>query len=199
MFNPMTVAFNINSPIKINGHRDTLITIWHIDPCKDNTDDSCGWFMRSRHGDENVLAEIKKEFEFNFKHNYWFDKTGKQKFSTIGILVQMYSHASWIYFKRNRKKKNKFMRKYLFDIIAFAENPIDCGGDSIVNRWNVSNEDERFSGLASMVYSDILNKERKWYKHPKWHIHHWKIQFCFLQRFKKKVNTNCDDNLRDTI
>lgn len=202
MFDPMTVAFEIESPFKNKfGNRNTLITIWHVDPCKDGTDDSCGWFMRARHGDKKVLEDIRKEFDFIFKHNYWFDKNGKQIFSTIGTLIEMYSHATWIYFNRNRRKQKKFMRKYLLDIIQFAENPVDCGGDSITNKWNCEKHDERFNGMAGMIYSDICRKQRKWWQHPKWHIHHWKIQLVFLRKFKNKKPqaNNVDENVRATV
>ena len=202
MYDPMTVAFEIKKPFKKNS--DSLITIWHVDPCTDGTDDSCGWFIRERHCDQEIFKKIRSEFDFNFKHNYWFDKDGKQIFSTIGTLIEMYSTASWIYFDRNRRKQTKFMKKHLLEIIRFAENPVDCGGDTITNRWNEKNQESRFGGLAGMIFSDICRKERKWYQHPKWHIHHWKIQFNFLNRFKRKnyvyaSNNVCDNNLRDTI
>lgn len=202
MFDSMCVAFEIKSPFKNKrGYKRNLITIWHVDPCKDGTDDSCGWFMRARHGNKEVRDKIKKEFDFNFKNNYWFDKEGKQIFSTIGTLVQMYKYATWIYFNRDRKKQNKFMRKYLYEIISFAENPIDCGGDNITNKWSCKSHEERFNGMAGMIYSDILRKERKWWQHPKWHIHHWRIQFNFLSVFKRreKPSSNVDDNLRATV
>jgi|CXWL01.1.fsa_nt_gi hypothetical protein len=201
MHDPSTVAFDIKNPFSRKEYPDTLITIWHCDPEKDGTDDSCGWFMRARHGDKNMLIEIQEEFDFNLKNNYWFDKEGKQIFSTIGTLVQMYKHAIWIYFKRNRSKCDRFMRKHLIDIIGFAENPIDCIGDTITNKWGAETSSERFSGLAGIVYADILRKERKWYQHPKWHIWHWQIQFNFLQGWfrKKENNAVSDDNLRETV
>ena len=201
MHDPMTVAFEIKSPIKTRGYRNSLITIWHVDPEKDGTDDSCGWFLRPRHLDKSVLDKIKSEFDFNFKHNYWFDKEGKQIFSTIGTLIQMYSAATWIYFNRNRRKQKRFMKNHLLDIITFAENPVDCGGDSITNKWNTESHEERFNGMAGMIYSDICRKQRKWYQPPKWHIHHWHIQFVFLNVFKrrKQQNANVDANLRATV
>ena len=70
MHDPMTVAFEIRSPIKRKnkffpeGYRQSLVTIWHVDPEKDGTDDSCGWFMRSRHGDQATLKKIAKAYEF---------------------------------------------------------------------------------------------------------------------------------------
>lgn len=50
MHDPMTVAFEIRSPFKRRseffpkGYRPSFITIWHKDPCKDGSDNSCDWF-----------------------------------------------------------------------------------------------------------------------------------------------------------
>jgi len=199
MHSPETVAFEIflgRKKTKKGQYRNPLITIWHVDPCKDGTDDSCGWFIRPRHCNQETLKKIQDEFNFNFKHNYWFDKEGKQIFSTIGTLMLMYKSALWIHYKQNRRKMNRFMEKYCHTIIDFAENPHDCGGDDITGKFFISSgtsllAEHRFSGLAGMVYSDILRKERKWYQHPKWHIHHWSIQFHPLQQLKRRYWDKC--------
>lgn len=199
MHSPETVAFEIHlgRKQKKNGHyRTPFITIWHNDPETDGTDDSCGWFIRPRHTDQKMLEKIKSEFDFNYKHNYWFDKEGKQIFSTIGTLMLMYECAAWQHFKHNRKKLRNFMTKHCASIIHFAENPVDCGGDNITGKFYLStNSDllspDRFDGMAGMVYSDILRKERKWYQHPKWHIYHWSIQFHPLQQLIRRYWTKC--------
>lgn len=199
MHDPQSVAFEIylGRKKKKNGnYRTPLITIWHCDPEKDGTDDSCGMFIRPRHSNKEMLAKIKSEFDYNFKNNYWFDKEGKQVFSTIGTLMLMYQCAAWQHFKYDRKKTDAFMRKHCASIIMFAENPIDCGGDSITGKWYLSTNssllsEDRFNGLAGMVYSDILRKERKWWQHPKWHIHHWSIQFHPLQALKRRYWDKC--------
>ena len=167
MHEPMTVAFEIKSLFKTRGYRNSLITVWHVDPEKDGTDDSCGWFLKPRHLDKNILDKIKSEFDFNFKHNYWFYENGGQIFSTIGTLVQMYSLATWIYFNRNRRRQKIFMKNHLLEIIIFAENPDDCGGDYITNKWEIKSPEERFNGMAAIIYSDNCRKQRKWYQHPK--------------------------------
>lgn len=214
MHDPKTLAFDIyiGRKQKKNGsYRTPLVSIWHNDPETDNTDDSCGWFIRPRHANQKMLDKIKTEFNFNFKHNYWFDKDGNQIFSTIGTLMLMYRCALWKHFNHNSKKVDNFMHKYCIDIIHFAENPYDCGGNGITGKWyKMSNasllSEDRFSGMAAMVYSDILRKERKWYQHPKWHIHHWSFQFPYFNELKRKwfgkpykPNNNVDDNLRDTM
>jgi len=199
MHSPKSIAFEIylGRKQKKNGnYKLPLITIWHNDPEKDGTDDSCGWFIRQRHVDQKVLKKIQKEFVFNYKHNYWFNKEGKQIFSTIGTLMLMYKCAAWIHFKYNKKKTDAFMRKHCADIIDFAENPFDCGGDNITGKFYLSTNssllsEDRFNGMAGMIYTDILRKERKWYPHPKWHIHHWSIQFHPFQQLKKRWWTKC--------
>lgn len=202
MHDPMTVAHEIKWPFKDKfGYRKSLITIWHVDPEKDGTDDSCGWFPRSRHGDAEVLRKIQSEFLFNFKHNYWFTKDGYRHFSTSGIVLNMYSSAAWEVFKHNRTKRRDFLNKHLFDILHFAENPFDSIGDAIIGKYGDKINEEAISRLASTVYGDILRKTRPWYKHPKWHIHHWKLQIHWPRLFKRKRidNAPCDDNLRATV
>lgn len=44
MYDPMTVVCDIHYPWS----KVFFITIWHIDPEKDGTDDSCDWFGRKR-------------------------------------------------------------------------------------------------------------------------------------------------------
>lgn len=199
MHSPETLAFEIilGKRIKKDGnYRTPLITIWHKDPENDGTDDSCGWFIRPRHCDQQILRAIEKQFEFNFTHNYWFDKNGEQIFSTIGTLMLMYRCAAFKHFNGNRKKVDTFMRKHCADIINFAENPDDCGGDCITGKfYKLANTDllskDRFNSMASMVYTDILRKERKWYQHPRWHIHHWSIQFHPFQQLKRRWWDKC--------
>jgi hypothetical protein len=197
MHDPMTVAFEIKNPFSKAKYPDTLITIWHVDPEKDGTDDSCGWFIRSRHLDPTLMEKVRKEFAFNFKHNYWFNDAGYPKFSVIAITLEMYSHAAWIIFMHqnnenpDRKRHSKFMKKHLYDILHFAENPTDSLHSSITMHYGVESQEERIRHFASIVTADIFRKERKWWQHPRWHIHHWKIQFHPWQRFKRRYLDKC--------
>lgn len=55
MHDPMTVAFDIRNPFvrpDKHGYRPPLVTVWHVDPETDHTDDSCDWFGRKRPLDE---------------------------------------------------------------------------------------------------------------------------------------------------
>ena len=128
MFDPLTVAHEIKSPIKRKSkifpkwYRSTIITIWHKDPCVDGTDDSCGWFMRSRHGSKEILEKIIKNFASEWDTVFendgrkystgWFHPEGQPNMSTIGIVLNMFQVAS--FYTMGRKKANKFMKKNLY-------------------------------------------------------------------------------------
>lgn len=202
MHDPMVVAFEIKSPFKSKkGDRKTIITIWHNDPEKDGTDDSCGWFIRLRHTNKELYEQIVKDFEFNFKNNYWFSADGVPLFSTSAIVLEMYSTALWKVVNHSRRKRDRFMRKYLYQILHFAENPTDSLSGDITNEYRyrliqhdrsqVDSQEERIRSLASVVYCDILRKMQKWYQHPRWHIHHWEIQFIPFQRLKRRYWDKC--------
>lgn len=207
----MTVAHSIKYPWKSTpksklfprGLRSDFITIWHVDPETDGSDDSCGWFMRARHGNKETLEKIVKRFEFDWDRTFTSDGTGKTYFcglfcpngepflSTQAIALNLFYTAALEYFK-DWNKATRFMQRNVFEILFFSENPTDSLHDGIIQKFGADTKrEERIRSMASCIYSWILRKERPWYKHPKWHIHHWKIQCHPLQKLKRKLFSRC--------
>lgn len=213
MHDPQTVAFDIKRPwpeLTRDGisrqlygrfHWPTWITIWHVDPEKDGTDDSCGWFMRPRHGDKAMLEAIRKEFTFHWTWGNadqgWFDPvTGLPKKSTAGIVLDMFAVASRRYYaghfdKHGWRRSQRFMRRHLFYILQFAEGGADNVQDMIELKHGPCPQDERVERFASIVYGCLLRWNRPWYRHPKWHVWHWKLQVHPLQQFKRWAFSRC--------
>lgn len=210
MHDPKSVAFEIrNIFVKKDkwGYQPSLITIWHNDPCKDGSDDSCGWFMREQHGNKEVLKKIRSSFDFEFDRSfessgtvyytgYFSPNTGMPNMSTIGIVLDMFSKAAWIFFDHNRKKHSKFMRDNLYDIIHFAENTVDSLRDHIEGKFRIGTGTEweregELNHYSSIIYAWILRRNRKWYQHPRWHINHWSIQFHPFQDIKRRYFDRC--------
>lgn len=230
MHDPATVAFDINIPLpwktdgilKSDGRvwdKYHLATIWHVDPEKDGTDDSCGWFMRARHGNKEVLEKIAKRFEYDWDkvyvpsrddhdpddgeyrgevyHRGFFKPNGDPHFSVHGIVLNLFFIACIEHFqsdgRTNWKRAKRFLRKNLLEILLFAENPTDSLFDGITRKFekNCGEEygtrarEERIRNMASCIYAWILRAEQPWYRHPRWHIHHWRIQIHFWQMFKR--------------
>lgn len=224
MHDPMTVAWSIKSPLKIKskcfpeGYRNTLITIWHVDPCRDGSDDSCGWFQRARHGDQAVLEKIVKAFEFDWDRTFtcsdddesdspsrtyncgFFapegDGAGMPNMSVSAIVLNLFFLAANEYFKcdggSNWKKSRAFMRRNLYDILILAENPCDSLRDSITRKFGCDTKrDERIRQMAETIYGWILRNEQKWWRHPRFHFHHFKIQIHFLGSLKRFLFSRC--------
>jgi hypothetical protein len=196
MHDPMTVAFDISIPF--TGKRNskggwdryptTFITIWHVDPETDGTDDSCGWFMRARHGKKDVLDEIKREF--SFAYNELFDENGDPRYSSVAVTLQLFRRAAYEHFNDWRKVE-RYMQFHLAELIWFAENPVDSLYSAIMQKYGKEKREYRIEQFASVVYSYILRDLRPWYRHPRWHIHHWEIQIHPIQNFKRWAFSRC--------
>jgi len=210
MHDPMTVAFEIylgKKQRKNGNYKLPIITIWHNDPEKDGTDDSCGWFMHARHGNPEMLKKIKSAIGSNFDSvfksdnrvyytGYFTPNSGMPNFTLHGIVLNMFGSAAWEFFLHDRKKHNKWMKENLYDILNFAENPFDSLREEVTGMFRISNcepwkRDEAISHYANIIYGWILRSNRKWYQHPKWHIHHWSIQFPPFQHIKRRYWDKC--------
>lgn len=179
-------------------------SLWHHDPCKDGTDDSCGWFKRARHGDKTVLEKITKDFEFDWDRTYspnkedhddedgefvektyfrgLFKPNGDPLLSVHGIVINLFFLAALRVFK-NRDRALLYLNGHLFEILFFAENPCDSLRDGIMRTWQKGcgeeyterERNERIRQTASCIYAYIIRDVQKWWQHPKWHVHHWRI------------------------
>ena len=226
MHDPSTLAFSIKIPLpwrkptfragfksgKFKGETEWtsyhLADIWHEDPQNGpGGDDSCGWFMRSHHGNKEVLERIIKRFSDDWDRVFKSEETGKiyhlgyfipngePNMSTPGIVLNLFFLAAGEHFNvdggSNWKKARCWMQDNLFDILLFAENPTDSMRDSIIGIWGSDKRDDRIRGAASCIYGWILRETRPWYKHPRWHFWHWKIQCHPLGNFKRWAFSRC--------
>lgn len=227
MHDPMTVAFEIKYPWKYyknpksdweKDYKENFITIWHVDPETDGSDDSCGWFLRSGHLDKKVLEKIIRQFELDWDRTFessnkityncgLFLPNGQPHFSVMGITLNLFYKAALKVFSDKQrgsghdyqKKAMQYIQNNLAHILFFAENSTDSLFNSITRNFEVGcneeytprNREERIYSMASIIYSYIMRDLRPWYKHPKWHINHWKIQIHPLQGLRRWLLTRC--------
>jgi hypothetical protein len=202
MHDPMTVAFEIRYPWRAyrnaksefeRTYRHPFITIWHNDPQRDGSDDSCGWFKRARHGDKSTLEKIKKAFASDWDGEYlgWFEVEGKPRFSVSAITLGLFHRAAYIHFGKNHRAAKKFLRERLYDILFFAENPVDSFHPAITLKYGPRKREERIAEAASIVYGCILRWTQPWYRHARWHVWHWRFQVHPWQTFRRWLLTRC--------
>lgn len=214
MHDPMTVAFDIKYPWR-DGHgtyRAPFITIWHVDPEKDGSDDSCDWFGGRKLTDSQraVRDKIASMFAFEWHRGKpyerfgWFMPSaavdgkwcdGEPNYTTHAIVLAMFRIAANEHFGHWSKKANNFLRHNLFDILFFAENSCDSLCTKIEQKHGLRSEDgdykKQAKQMASIVYGWILRYDRPWYRHPRWHVWHWHIQLHPWQKFRRWLLTRC--------
>lgn len=201
MRDPMTVAFEIKSPFRRapdkfwpKGYRNTIVTIWHVDPERDGTDDSCGWFKRARHGNKETLTKIERAFsgEWDGEHTGWFAPNGMPVQSVLATTLGMFRRAAFVHYGDSWTKAERFLRRHLLDIITFSENRVDSLSDALLQRYGRADDKaERVHRFAAIIYGCILRWEQPWYRHPRWHVWHWRLQIHALQAFNRWAFSRC--------
>lgn len=137
-----------------------------------------------------------------------FTPNGDANFSVHAIVLNLFFVAAGVVFSKHDgrswgrawEKSTRFMQRNLFDILMFAENPTDSLRDSILRVFEEGcgvhydakkHRAERIASMASCIYGWILRESRPWWKHPRWHIHHWKIQVPQWQLARRWLFDRC--------
>lgn len=132
MHDPMTMAFEIKNPFvkpSESGWRPSLITIWHVDPETDGSDDSCDWF--------------------------YFGLTESERMAALDLVTNEVDNL--LIYVRSMDKRD-------VETVLFAQ-------------WRKARQ---------------FHNPRSWWKHPRWHIHHWRIQVHPVQQLRRWLFTRCE-------
>lgn len=195
MHDPKTIAFEIylGSKRKKNGdYKRPLITIWHNDPENDGTDDSCGWLFPKITKEENEYLDRVAKNQYSQMFTKRIALKENKSYAYLCYDQDVYGVIYWMW-RHFNKKFNKVVWQYgkplsnkeLNYIYELATNPVDN-----FQHRKFSNEKE-FRGMIYLIYRNWKRFHRKWYQHPKWHIHHWNIQFHPFQNLKRRYWDKC--------
>lgn len=231
MYDPMTVAFEIRYPWrayrgkKLSGikgasefertYRRTFITIWHVDPERRGSDDSCGWFSPPFNKVQREIVTILAQDE---AREPWFQSLPAKSNDNP---VECESLIRGAYLLVSRCLENRLdwrpwrLRKRpvtLEEATKWASvdihNSIDnyrtmlCFKSGWASNWynegtpNTVEQDkfwrqERAESFFGSIMARILRERRPWYRHPRWHLYHWKFQVEPLLHFKRWAFSRC--------
>ncbi len=173
MHSPMTVAFDIGNQI----------TIWHVDPETDGTDDSCGYSYPKTTKDIGkwITKTAEDEYEFFFGTKYPSERMHTA--SCYEVVFAIWSTISW-----QLDRQRILTARDLDRITSLAANPTDNVRSMV---YRSKHDVEEFRRLWWCVWRARAQSQRRWYQHPKWHIRHWKIQIHAWQRFKRWAFARC--------
>lgn len=214
MHDPMTVAFEIRYPWRSEprsklwpkGYRRSFITVWHVDPESDGTDDSCGWSRPRLSKDQ--LSRCKSLAADEAREPWYQAFLGKQ--------INSPTEAETLVRQGLLLIGRVFSKEHICEppmrLVTFAEashwacdllcSPVDNirGCLSFLPGWSSNNEDDRESDrqyvaerFFCILGGYVLRKRRPWYRHPRWHFWHWHLQIHPVQNFKRWAFTRCAD------
>jgi hypothetical protein len=200
MHDPMTVAFEIPYPWRKypkghqtwpNGYRETAVTVWHVDPERDGSDDSCGWFAPkgSTEKERQIIADLLREeraFPYYFaqpthRHSAEYDYPEVRPGDCIALVYGVF-HL----FAARLEGRWKLTTREIDAAIGLAVLP----HDNFQASFAASDDRDRERTLL-MLLRNWKRIHRPWWQHPRWHIRHWKIQVQAVQSFKRWAFTRC--------
>jgi len=198
MYDPMTVAHEIRYPWKNkHGYRSSIFTIWHVDPEKNTLgtrrDDSCGWSSPpyTQEEKDKIVKLAKDQYSSLFSKTVAYAE-GKS-YAYVCYNQDCYGAIYWTWraLKAHGKKGWQYGKplspKELDEIYKLATNPVDNF------QWHFRDEMtyQKFEDFFLLIWKCFRRFNRPWYKHPRWHIHHWRIQFRPWQTFKRRWLEKC--------
>lgn len=185
MRDPMTEAFNLGN----------LITIWHVDPELDGTDDSCGWFRPKLTKEQRLQVQYLAEDE---ARDPFIQAARCKKIESPGQSVMLLLAAL-------HQVEDRLNTGATSDDISRAAYRLGtCGYDHIRNHlcflpgYHSNRSEDRLDDrieaateLYLILARYLLGRARPWYRHPRWHIHHWRVQVHPIQKLKRWLFSRC--------
>lgn len=179
------------------GYRETFITIWHVDPERDGSDDSCGYsYVKLT---PKQLEVLRNAAWSEGRDPHFLCCPSKQWEGTLPEAEALY-RGLVLLVARVLRLKMRFdeAAKYASE----AMNIRTCGkfGDTFcflpgyhTNSQKDSPEQrqDHFHSILCGVARNILTDRRYWWQHPRWHFWHWKIQCHPLLHFKRWAFSRC--------
>lgn len=211
MHDPLTVAFEIRSPFRgkpdeiwPKGRRDTIVTIWHKDPWR-GCEDSCDWFGSNR-GDHkaiekqarSMLSWSKTQHDVRFFDHPRFDRTvdlpvnmdgrdGPKYAATFGEIGFGDAYALTLYaihiiaWQMDRRELKGRLFQWAIGFALKHDN---------ARIWAVETDEEKLGAFKSLI-REYQRFKRPWWRHPRWHVWHWRIQIHPLQSLWHWIFDRC--------
>ena len=196
MNDPMTQVRSIPNPFlpKRHGYRPPIITIWHVDPETDGTDDSCDWFGRKpTKRQQEALRWLAKDEA----REPWFtahvgkridDPVKAEALARGAYLMTALTMRVDVTIDEAEREANRLIHNPMDNCRSlFAYQSGYHGNDDRDDYWR----EEHAYDLFRVMAGAIIRNHRPWYRHPRWHIHHWEIQVHPVQHFKRWTFSRC--------
>jgi len=180
MYDPLKTAFEFRLPWK-GEYGDPFLTIWHVDPEVGEDDDSCDWWGGRLTPKE--ASQIEAHAKFEHQSFFGYDMIALKGADPLTVIL-----AAWRSVKWELYRDQSLSHRELIKILALATTP----GDNLrcyAERAEANPKD--FEHLLMLLARQVKKTRRPWWKHPRYHVHHWQIQFHPWQRLRRYLFERC--------
>ena len=181
--------------------------IWHIDPERrskgQRTDDSCGWFDRRPREYADAVAYVLADTDAMFEirrslscagpvtgaYGHTYPRMSSGETLALCLMVARYLELRRWWNGANGKSgahasiwRRAFTRARRVDDIAteLALNPLD--------NLSAPHEPEE---TVRLIAAALHRRFKPWWKHPRWHVHHWRINFDLPRNLRRMLIDRC--------
>lgn len=195
-------------------YRPSFITIWHVDPEKPNTgnrrDDSCGWFDRTPGRYADAVAYVLKDKAFIHEvslvlarrvetNAVFYEGISEEQLSwrrlpaadalalTLMVANELETRRYWNGQDGKRGASNSFWARVLRPRRNVSEEAIGLALNPLDNLSSVETPEK----MVRLVAAALNRRFKPWWRHPRWHVHHWKFQVHPWQQFKRWAFARC--------
>lgn len=186
------------------------VDVWHIDPEKpgtgNRTDDSCGWFDRTAGeytdaaayllADQSFMHDVRLILARREPMPYPFYEgiserhmtglrlpAGEALALTLLVAGQLERRRWWNGANGNGGAHASFWRRIFDHQRNITAEASDLALNPIDNLSRVEKPEE----AVRLIAAALNRRFRPWWKHPRWHVHHWRVNFHLLQNLRRMV------------
>lgn len=199
MHDPLTVAFELRYPWRFHRnprnafereYREAWLVVWHRDPCVHGDDDSCGWSTPRVSDDLPWVKALEADLRFLCRDDAHGEPDAEVA-SSISAQRTREGSVAWellwlerAAFHHRGRRGGGLTARHIAEFLFQESFPGDR--DDTFPWWRLpANE------LARLIARRYLRLTRPWWRHPRWHVHHWRLQLCPWQTLRRWLFSRC--------
>lgn len=178
------------------GYRNTFVAVWHKDP-EHGSDDSCG-YSRVRLTKEQV-ERLRNAAWSEGRNPHFLICPEKEWFGNVAEVESLFRGMVLLVCRvLDIKMSFDEISRYAAERVHFVDigKSGNCfcfvpGYHTNSKKDSADDRQDHFCTMLCGVASGLLTLQRPWYRKPKWHVWHWRLQVHPWQTFYRWAFERC--------